>query len=65
MIGTLVTAKQLEAFEDIIARHTNQGSGSFSRGGNEPDKPGISDAEWDKMSYTEKKAYSEAASARR
>jgi hypothetical protein len=63
MIRTLVTAKQLAAFEDIISRLTNQGGSSYSRRGGEPDKTGIDDATWDKMSYGEKKEYAERSSA--
>jgi hypothetical protein len=63
-IATLATAKQLDAWESIISRSINGGSGSFSRRGNEPEAQKLSDAAYDKLSYGEKKDYAERASAR-
>jgi hypothetical protein len=65
IMRTMVSDAQIRFYEKMITRFTNQGSGSFSRRGNEPDKPGISDAEWDKMTYTQQKDYSERATAAR
>jgi hypothetical protein len=65
IMRTMVSDAQIRFYEKMITRFTNQGSGSFSRRGNEPDKTGISDAEWDKMTYTQQKDYSERATAAR
>lgn len=61
----LHTAKQIEAFETLMTRFTNQGaSSSYSGAHREVPKTTISDEAYAKMSYTEKKAYAEAASQR-
>jgi hypothetical protein len=64
MISTLVTEGQVKIWEDVITRLTNNGGGSFSRRGNEPESEKLSDAAYDKLSYGEKKDYAERASAR-
>jgi hypothetical protein len=65
IMRTMVSDAQIRFYEKMITRFTNQGGGAFSRRGNEPDRPGITDAEWDKMTYTQQKDYSERATAAR
>jgi hypothetical protein len=58
----LHTAKQIEAFETLMQRFTNQGGGSYSGAHREVAKMTVSEEAYAKMSYSEKKAYAEAAS---
>jgi hypothetical protein len=55
----LHTAKQIEAFETLMQRFTNQGGGSYSGAHREPaQKAGtVSTEQYAKMSYTERKDY--------
>jgi hypothetical protein len=64
LISNLLTAKQVAAFETIMHRHQSQGGGNYSGAGRDLPKTTISDEAYAKMTYTEKKAYAEAASAR-
>ena len=60
----LFTANQIRAIEGLQQRYTNQGGGNWSGAGREVAKTTISDEAYAKMSYSEKKAYAEEASAR-
>jgi hypothetical protein len=55
----LHTAKQIEAFETLMQRFTNQGGGSYSGAHREPaQKAGtVSTEQYASMSYTERKNY--------
>jgi hypothetical protein len=58
----LVSAQIVEGFEKMMANHRGQGGGSFapSRQPNEPS--GVSDADYDKMTYSQKKDYAASQS---
>jgi hypothetical protein len=62
MGGMLVTAKHVEGFERLMQQFANGGSGSFSPPRHSSEPARISDAEYNAMSYTEKKQYAERAS---
>jgi hypothetical protein len=64
IMRTLVSDAQMRFYEKLITRFTNQGGGDFTGGRREAPTTTLSEAQWAAMSYTEKKAYSEAASAR-
>jgi hypothetical protein len=67
LASTMVTAKQVQGFERLMQKFVSQGGGSFNGGNREPDSiPGkVSDAEYNSMSYAQKKAYTESFEARR
>jgi hypothetical protein len=55
---TLFTAKQVEAYEKLMHTFVSQGSGGYNGSHREPIIPGkISDAEYGKLSYSERIAY--------
>jgi hypothetical protein len=61
----LHTAAQIQAFEALMTRFTNQGGGSYSGAHREVNQPErLSSEAYNKLTYTEKKAYAEAASQR-
>jgi hypothetical protein len=62
MLSTLVTRAQVECFESIIARLTNQGGGFSRRGDVSHETQSPTDEEWNKMSYTAQKEYAERSS---
>jgi hypothetical protein len=63
MIWTLKTASQVEIWENIITKL--QGATGFNAGGRiAPEPASPTDAQWNAMSYTQQKAYAEAATAR-
>jgi hypothetical protein len=63
-LASLVTARQVSGWEKIMGMVRNQGAGSYSSGHREPDDaPKISDEQWSKMSYGDRKAYAEAHSS--
>jgi hypothetical protein len=54
----LHTAKQIEAFETLMQRFTNQGGGSYSGAHREVNQPErLSNEAYNKLTYTEKKDY--------
>lgn len=57
IIATLATAAHVTFFEKIISKLSSQGSATFRRGGEDVDTGKVDDATWDKMSYSDKKAY--------
>ena len=59
VMGTMmVTSHHVEGFEKLMASFRNQGAGSFNTSHREPNEPAkVDDATYDKMSYSEKKAY--------
>ena len=64
MIQTLVTNAKVEIWEFVIHKFTNQGGGFSRRGDVSHEAHSPTDAEWNAMSYTQRKEYSEAASVR-
>jgi hypothetical protein len=61
----LHTAKQIEAFETLMQRFTNQGGGSYSGAHREPNQPDrLSSEAYNKLTYSQKKEYAETASQR-
>lgn len=55
----LWTAQDVKDFETLILKSTSQGAGSFSPAHRDPQQgTRVSDAEYQKMSYSEKKQYS-------
>src|SRR5262249_48854562 len=63
ILATMVSRHHVAVFEDIIQRFTNQGGGNFTGARRDAEPMTLSQAQWDTMSYTEKKDYSERASA--
>jgi hypothetical protein len=59
LISNLLTARQVSAFETMMHRHQSQGGGNYSGAGRDPGpKPGtLTDEQYGKLSYTEKKEY--------
>lgn len=59
------TAADVQAMETLITRFQRQGGAQFNAGGRvPPETPGkVTDAEYDKMNYSERKAYAERHSA--
>lgn len=55
IIGGIFTAKQVEAFEKLIANDRNQGGGTFSQTGREPPAGNGEIPGYDKMSFAEKR----------
>ena len=51
VMKSIVLAKQLEVWEDIVSRAANSTGSSFSRRGIDLEPTTIDDASWDKMSY--------------
>ena len=64
MLMTLATKAQVEIWEDIIGRLTNQGSGRFNAHGRDPEPLGISDEAYEKLTYGQKLDYAREATAR-
>jgi hypothetical protein len=63
MAAVIVTEKHVRGWEKLMQKMSGGGS-SFSHQHREADdSPKLSDAQWDSMSYSEKRAYSEKASA--
>jgi hypothetical protein len=59
----LVNERIIVGFENIMHRQVNQGGGNYSAARRDGDAgERVSDAQWDKMSYTEKKEYADRAS---
>jgi hypothetical protein len=59
------TERQVVAYERLMQKFTSQGSGSYSGAHREVNQPErLSNEAYNKLTYTEKKAYAEAASAR-
>jgi len=58
-ITTRVKASQVEVWEKIVRRYSNQGAGLFNRKGSEPpgDPRRLPQSEIDKMSYHQRKEY--------
>jgi len=63
-INTLVMKSQVEVWEDIITRSINGGGGGFRQTGREIETGRISQADYDKMTYGEKKEYAESFAAK-
>jgi hypothetical protein len=62
LIATLATEAHIASYEKIIQRLTNQGGGNYSGAGRDgEEQPRLSDAQYDKMTYTEKKDYADRA----
>jgi hypothetical protein len=61
LMSRLFTAGDVQVMESLITKFQRQGGAPFSAGGRiPPEAPGkVDDATYDKMSYTEKKAYAE------
>lgn len=57
--GMLVTARHVEAFERLITRIGSQGVPGFSQKHRDVDTGKVSDEQWSKMSYGQKKEYAE------
>jgi hypothetical protein len=53
----LVTAKHVEGFEKLLASFRSQGSGAFAPSKAPTEAPKLSQEQYDKMSYSEKKEY--------
>jgi hypothetical protein len=59
-LSTMVKAEQVSAWEKVISALTRQGSGGFRTSGRQADQePRVSDADYERMSYTQKKEYAE------
>lgn len=63
ILRTMVSDAQLRFYEKLITRFVNQGGGNFSSGRREAEPTGLSDEQWNAMSYSQKLDYSRAASA--
>lgn len=59
IIATLATAAHVTFFEKIISKLSSQGAANFRRGGEDVDTGKVTQEQYDKMSYGEKKAYAE------
>jgi hypothetical protein len=57
VLATLATTAHVTMFEKIISKLSSQGSAPFSQTGRDVNTGKVDDATWDKMSYSEKKAY--------
>lgn len=57
VLATLATTAHVTVFEKIISKLTSQGSGSFRQTGREVETGKVDQATYDKMSFSEKKAY--------
>lgn len=54
----LVTAAHVQAFEKLITKYTSGGAGNFRQNGRDGEAPEkLSDEQYDKLSYSEKRAY--------
>jgi hypothetical protein len=65
IINTLVTDAHLRFYEKLHQKIVSQGAASFSQQHRDAEPRGVSDEQWAGMSYGEKKAYSERATAQR
>lgn len=63
IMGLLATDAQLRFYEKMATRFANPHGSSFHGGRREPPETGISEEQWNKMTYSERKEYSERASA--
>jgi hypothetical protein len=63
IISTLATSSHLKFYERLMTKQISQGVPSFSQKHRDMEPRGISDEQWSKMSYGEKKSYAERASA--
>lgn len=57
IIATLATAAHVTFFEKMIAKLTSQGSANFKQTGRDMDTGKVTEEQWAKMSYGEKKEY--------
>lgn len=65
VLATLATAAHLRAFEKWMQHKVSGGVASFSQKHRDPEPNRLSDEEWSRMSYGEKKQYAERSGARR
>jgi hypothetical protein len=61
--ATLVTDAHVRFIERVIDKLTNQGAASFSQQHRDVEPRGVSDEQWNGMSYSQKKAYAEKMSS--
>jgi hypothetical protein len=61
----IVTDSVLRFYERLQAKITSQGAASFSQQHRDVEPRGVSDEQWNSMSYSQKKDYAERASAQR
>jgi hypothetical protein len=59
MLTTLVTERQVRGFEKLIQKMTGQGAATFSQQHRDTGSGRLSQEQYDKLSYSEKKAYAE------
>jgi hypothetical protein len=59
---SMLRADQVEGYEKLMQKFSSQGGGSWSGANREVAKTTISDEAYNRMTYSEKKAYAEAAS---
>jgi hypothetical protein len=64
ILASLCTDAHLRFYERMQAKIMNQGAASFSQKHRDVEPRGVDDATWNSWSYSQKKAYSEAATAR-
>lgn len=64
VLATLATTAHVTMFEKIISKLTSQGSPNFKQTGRDVDTGKVSDEQWAKLSYSEKKAYAERHGSR-
>lgn len=63
--STCVSKAQVEGWERIMSKLSGQGAGGYSPQHRESEPVGLSDEQWNGMSYSERRDYSERASAGR
>jgi hypothetical protein len=64
MMATMVTAIQVETFERIMQKISNPGGSVFTQQHRVVEPATVDDATWSQWSYSQKKEYAEAATAR-
>lgn len=65
IVSNMVSAAHVRFYEKLFQKVTNPGGSTFTGLHRDPEPRGLSDEQWDGMSYGERKAYAERSSGRK